>query len=193
MELNKPTFSALLIFNRPMLALGVKNYLLSYNFQVELASLSIECISKYINGQLDLIVTSREIYQSNSIKFLDCKSKDAIVPLIVVGSEGENLQFDDNIWYYSLTQSCDLFNNILGEIFTKYNFENQMQTAPKKLSKHELKVLELVCKEMTSEQIAEALYRSKRTIEGSRRQIMKKLGVSSTLGMIKRAYQLGLS
>lgn len=60
------------------------------------------------------------------------------------------------------------------------------------ITDHEADVLRLVCKEYNNEEIADALSRSKRTIEGTRTRIMKKLGVKSSIGMVKYAVRVGI-
>jgi len=55
------------------------------------------------------------------------------------------------------------------------------------LTRRELEVLELVTKEFTTAEIAEALFLSVRTIEGHRKNLMNKLGVKNTAGLIIKA------
>lgn len=55
------------------------------------------------------------------------------------------------------------------------------------LSRREKEILSLLAKEMTSQVIAEFLYISKRTVEWHRKVIMKKLGVKTTIGLVKFA------
>ncbi|KAA1247308.1 response regulator transcription factor [Aquimarina sp. RZ0] len=52
------------------------------------------------------------------------------------------------------------------------------------LTNRELEVLELVTKEYTTAEIAETLFLSIRTIEGHRKNLMVKLGVKNTAGLI---------
>lgn len=60
------------------------------------------------------------------------------------------------------------------------------------LTELEVDVLRLICMEHNNEGIAATLGRSKRTIEGIRTRIMKKLGVKSVVGMVKRAIEKGI-
>ncbi len=56
----------------------------------------------------------------------------------------------------------------------------------------EKEIINLICKEYTSKQIAHTLFLSKRTVEGHRTRIMCKMGVKSIAGMISYAYRRGL-
>jgi DNA-binding NarL/FixJ family response regulator len=55
------------------------------------------------------------------------------------------------------------------------------------LSKREIEVLKLVCKEYSNAEIAEKLYLSISTIETHRKNLISKLGVTNTVGLVKFA------
>lgn len=65
----------------------------------------------------------------------------------------------------------------------KVAFQNQA------LSVRELEVLTLICKEYTAKEIAEALFISQRTAEGHRKNLIQKLGVKNTAGLIVKAFK----
>lgn len=60
------------------------------------------------------------------------------------------------------------------------------------LTRVETRVLKLVIGGKTNSEMAHLLGRSVRTIEWHRANVMKKLGVDSLLGLIKRASALGI-
>jgi two-component system response regulator FixJ len=60
------------------------------------------------------------------------------------------------------------------------------------LTRMETRVLHLVLAGMTSQDVADALHRSKRTVEVHRRNIMHKLGVSSVAALVREAAAFGL-
>ncbi|HEY8937434.1 MAG TPA: response regulator transcription factor [Cyclobacteriaceae bacterium] len=60
------------------------------------------------------------------------------------------------------------------------------------LTDREKQIVQLVCRELSSKQIAEKLFVSERTIENHRATIMKKLGVKNTIGLVHYAYQIGI-
>lgn len=57
------------------------------------------------------------------------------------------------------------------------------------LSDRELEVLALIAKDMKNEQIAQQIFISIRTVEGHRRNIRKKLKITTTAGLIKYAIE----
>jgi two-component system, NarL family, response regulator DegU len=60
------------------------------------------------------------------------------------------------------------------------------------LTEREKQIVQLVCRELSSKQIADKLSVSERTIENHRATIMKKLGVRNTIGLVHYAYQVGI-
>jgi DNA-binding NarL/FixJ family response regulator len=56
------------------------------------------------------------------------------------------------------------------------------------LTKREMEVLKLIAKAMNNKQIGQMLYISDQTVGVHRKNIMKKMGVSNTAGLIKLAY-----
>ena len=60
------------------------------------------------------------------------------------------------------------------------------------LSPRELQVLELICKEYTTAEIAEALFISTRTVDGHRRNLQEKTGVRNLAGLVMYAVRNGL-
>lgn len=64
-----------------------------------------------------------------------------------------------------------------------------MNTSKKKeiFSSRELEVLELICNQYTSSEIADKLFISKRTVEGHRNKILQKLNCKNTAGIVAYA------
>ena len=61
-----------------------------------------------------------------------------------------------------------------------------------KLSTRELQLLRLIAEELTMKSIAEKLFLSEHTIRTHRKNIMAKMEVKNTAGLIKKAFILGL-
>ncbi|MEO6039982.1 MAG: response regulator transcription factor, partial [Saprospiraceae bacterium] len=73
------------------------------------------------------------------------------------------------------------------------------KTAPKPpanfdqvLTNRELEVLELICSQFTTPEIAEKLFLSTRTVDGHRNNMLSKLGCRNTAGLVVYAIQHGL-
>ncbi|MEM8583362.1 MAG: response regulator transcription factor [Bacteroidota bacterium] len=61
-----------------------------------------------------------------------------------------------------------------------------------KISDRELQVLRLICQEMTSQEIADQLYISVRTVDGHRRSLQEKTGSRNIAGLVMYAVNNGL-
>jgi two-component system response regulator DegU len=60
------------------------------------------------------------------------------------------------------------------------------------LTEREMEILKLVCFELTMKEISERLSISENTTRNHRANLMEKLGVKNTVGLIKYAYETGL-
>jgi DNA-binding NarL/FixJ family response regulator len=92
-------------------------------------------------------------------------------------------------------------NDVAVKLMEPYN-ENQLDQEKIKrdtisktdsvLSKRELEVLELIAAEHTNDEISKRLNLSKRTVDSHRQNILNKLQVKNTAGLIKYAFKVGL-
>ncbi len=57
-------------------------------------------------------------------------------------------------------------------------------TAVEELSKREIEVLKLICKEQTNQKIADSLFISKRTVENHRQRLLEKVRAKNTVGLV---------
>ena len=76
------------------------------------------------------------------------------------------------------------------------DFRNTVKVDKKRigeiLTKREMEILRLVCKEYSNAQIAEQLFLSIGTVETHRKNLIAKLGVNNTVGLVKFAVKNGL-
>lgn len=70
---------------------------------------------------------------------------------------------------------------------------NQVTQPVLKLTNRELEVLKGIASELSSQEIADQLFISKRTVDNHRSSLMIKSGAKNTVGLIKIAIQLGLA
>lgn len=61
-----------------------------------------------------------------------------------------------------------------------------------KLTSREKEILELIIKEFTTEEIAEKLFVSVKTVESHRSNLIQKLGVKNSAGLVRVAFEKGL-
>lgn len=69
---------------------------------------------------------------------------------------------------------------------------SQQEQAKPKLTQRELEILKEIASELSSQEIADKLYISKRTVDTHRNSIMLKSGAKNTVGLIKFALELKL-
>lgn len=69
---------------------------------------------------------------------------------------------------------------------------NIISPEKKQLTKREKEVLKLITEELTNQQIADQLFLSLRTVENHRNNLLQKLDVKNTAGLVKVAIQEGL-
>ena len=61
-----------------------------------------------------------------------------------------------------------------------------------KLSKREIQILRLISREYRTSEIARLLFISQHTVLSHRRNLMEKLQVRNTAGLIRKGFELGL-
>jgi DNA-binding NarL/FixJ family response regulator len=87
-------------------------------------------------------------------------------------------------------------NEIAQMIFNenqKLKDKRQFETLNFNLSKRELQILALIVQELNSIEIAEKLFLSKRTVEWHRKNMISKLNVKTTIGLVKFAIENGIN
>jgi DNA-binding NarL/FixJ family response regulator len=77
---------------------------------------------------------------------------------------------------------------ISAEITTQLLHHHLLDGTESKLTDRELEILKLITKECSNKQIADQLYISERTVETHRKNIFRKTGTTSLVGLIKYAY-----
>lgn len=89
--------------------------------------------------------------------------------------------------YFSSLVSAKLLEQII-------NPTNSKKSKPKgtPLTDREIEVLKLIADEYSNPEIAEKLFISVRTVDTHRRNLLDKLGVKNTAGLVKYAFQKGL-
>lgn len=81
---------------------------------------------------------------------------------------------------------------IMNLLLTDDNREKPKTSYLPSLSRREKEILGLIIKEMTTNEIAEKLFISAGTVETHRRNMISKLGVRNTAGLVSKAYEYDL-
>jgi DNA-binding NarL/FixJ family response regulator len=97
---------------------------------------------------------------------------------------------------YSVYQNEYYFNQLVNNAMLK-NYVQSKKVVPKfnntiKLTEKETEILLLICQEMTAAEIAKQVFLSTRTVEGIRSNLLEKVGVKSTAGLVLYAVKSGL-
>jgi len=93
----------------------------------------------------------------------------------------------ENDFYYNELLNTAIFRSMQG----KAKFD-QPTFGAKRLTDREEEILKLICNEKSLKEIALSLSVSEKTIQSHKLHIHNKLGVKSTVGLVKAAYELGL-
>jgi DNA-binding NarL/FixJ family response regulator len=141
-----------------------------------------------------------EKYQAIKILVLSMHHEDSyIIHILELGARGYILKeagSDEMIrairvvsngdTYYSKHVSEVLIKNITSGTRPKSN------TPQIDLTKREIEILKLIAEEFSNPEIADMLYISVRTVDTHRRNLLDKLGVKNTAGMVKYAIKHGI-
>jgi DNA-binding NarL/FixJ family response regulator len=127
-------------------------------------------------------------------------SKAFIINMIEMGAAaylGKNAHPDEVVetirmvrargFYYNTDVMETIRENIMGKNPVKPQRGFQVE-----LTSREKEVLQLICAERTTQEIAEQLFISSRTVEGHRNNLLSKLGCRNTAGLVVYAVQSGL-
>ena len=89
--------------------------------------------------------------------------------------------------YFSSQVSAKLLEQIINPTFSTRN-----KSEGNILTEREMEVLKLIADEYSNPEIAEKLFISVRTVDTHRRNLLDKLGVKNTAGLVKYAIKHGL-
>jgi DNA-binding NarL/FixJ family response regulator len=129
------------------------------------ASLLLDAFQAGVSGYLQRTCTAKEM-------------QEATITL----SKGENY-LDDHFAYELARQYRVFFNKISAA---------RMHMEAGFLSDREKEVLTLIAEEYSNSEIAEILFISPNTVETHRKNLIRKLGVRNSLGLVKHAFRNGL-
>ena len=136
---------------------------------IKILALSMHSESSYILKMLEA--------GASGYLLKDAGSREMIAAIRAVGSGNT---------YFSQQVSQTLLHHLSGS----KKIKEKITGVP--LTKREIEVLQLIAEEYSNAEIAEKLYISIRTVDTHRRNLLEKLGVKNTAGLVKNAIRLGL-
>jgi DNA-binding NarL/FixJ family response regulator len=119
--------------------------------------------------------------------------ENAVIDVVQAGAHGylnKNVEKEEvfeaiHSVYEGRTYYCNSISQKLLDRLTRFRFDpNSLRP---KFTKHELEVIQLICKEQTNAEIAENMHLSVRTIEGLRKKIQQKTGARNIAGVVMYA------
>lgn len=208
----------LLVDDHPMIRHGIKALLedVPQMSVVDEASNGEEAIKKYSGNDYDLLIMDIKmpgldgIEATKSIKKLDKDAKILalsmydehrfITRMLQAGAKGyilKNTGKEELVTAIKKVMSGDTYfssdvSNIMMSQFMSDGPSKKKETTANlniSLTKREREIIEMIANEMTNSEIAEELHISPRTVDTHRRNLLQKLDVKNTAGLVKYALQ----
>ena len=209
----------LIVDDHKMLRDGIRTMLQSqakrYKFMITEAGSGEEAIDKVTLNDYDIVLIDYQLPNLNgadtvknmvaiksSIKVLALSNYDEYTYITNIMNEGAKGYVLKNIGPDELIHAIETIlsgkNYYADDVAIKLiDIETSSKKMSARLDKHgitkrELQVLKMIANEMTNEEIAKKLVLGKRTIDSHRQNLMNKLNVRNTAGLVKYAYEFKL-
>jgi DNA-binding NarL/FixJ family response regulator len=177
----------------------------------------VEVLNFLQNQTIDLLVTDYKMPIMSGIELtlqLRQKYPQIKVLMLSVSEEAEMIReaFQAGVWGYMMKKSgkaelqkaIETIKNGQRYFSESVVFElmrlgltdnipqNEIQQEFNQLTEREIEIIKLITNELSSQEIAEKLFIAPKTVETHRHNILKKLGLKNTVGLIKYALKNGL-
>jgi DNA-binding NarL/FixJ family response regulator len=150
---------------------------------------------KKTNG-METLSTIRERYPELKVIILSMHTEPRMIShLMKLGANGYLIKdAQKNELEKAIREACEKgvhFNEyVSNSLLIGLRSKNEKPALSVQLSAREREVLSLICAEHTTQEIAEKLFISERTVEGHRKNLCSKLDVKNTAGLVKKAILL---
>lgn len=200
-------YSILLVDDHQILLDGTKNLLGSLDSVAvkATASTGAEALKQLEKDHFDLLITDFELPDLTGLDLIKAaKKRNSEIKLIVLSMHSEPVLVRDllaeGINGYVLKQDSSLqllqavervlagkryLSDDISEILIQQMNEPIVKN---ELTPREVEIIRLIAQENSTKQIAELLFISERTVETHRKNIIRKTGVGSLVGLVKYAY-----
>ncbi len=81
---------------------------------------------------------------------------------------------------------------LISKLMVNGKIKPQLETRQVEFTPFELQVLQMICKEFTTQEIADVTFKAKRTIEGARTMMLQKVGARNVVGLVMYAVKHNL-
>lgn len=132
--------------------------------------------------------------EANVLVMTDTDSDEVLNEFLDSGANGLLLKSAHRIELIEASSRVSKGENFLGKSFSKmmtreYLRLSRVKKNKKHITRREREVLSLLVEGMTSSEIAEKLFISPRTVDKHRTNLLKKLGMKNTAGLVRYALQ----
>lgn len=163
---------------------------------------SKEALQFFKKNDVDLLITDISMPEINGLELIKHAKKYSPDMKILAISMFEQIQSFDGINGYLLKESgIDELKKAIRSIvvngedyfYSDYDNNNKENLDFKKniLTRREKEIIKLIAKQYSVDEIAEALFLSRHTVETHKKNIFQKLQVNNAAGLIKKAIYLG--
>jgi DNA-binding NarL/FixJ family response regulator len=210
----------LLVDDHPMIRMGIKTLLEGEKgiSSIEEAADGDECLNMLTLKKYDVIIMDIKMPKKTGIettkeiikKYPDAKvlalsmhdEQDYIVKMLQAGAKGyllknstkeelvkavENVSNGEN--YFSNEVSSIMLSKY---IYKEFPADKKEYKSDIKLTKRETEIIRMISEELTNAEIADKLGISVRTVDTHRRNLLQKLDVKNTAGLVRFALQNGI-
>lgn len=191
----------------------------SHNFTVLEASDEEETMSMLKSRAIDLVLMDYQLEKIDGSSLTGVILNEYPEQLVLALSNYDDIEFTSSMlksgargYITKNVGSSELFEAITtvlsGKLFYTQQIANELierkilkkgltkknsdSPAMALLSKREIEIIQLICEQLTNEEISKKLFLSKRTIDNHRQNILNKLGMVNTAGMVRFAVENGL-
>lgn len=218
-ELIDKSLSVLVVDDHPLYRKGIKRILNNIEFvtQCEEAENGRDCINKLMAQHFDIIlldlqmpemdgvetaaIIKRDFPKSKIIILTMSDSKRQMVELLDMGVLGYVLKSTDELELTEailrVSEGVQYLSKEVDDVWTRFlgnksKFERNNSTIKVDLSEREKEIIRMICKQMSTQEIADKLSLSNNTVKTHRTHIMRKLETDNVVGIAIYAVRAGI-
>lgn len=208
----------LIVDDHKVLRQGLKKMLAprkkELNIQITEADSGAQAILKINNNDFDLIIMDYKMSDTTGLETIRRIRRFKPLMKIIILSNYDELAYVESVrdagakgYLLKDIESVELFKAIttvldggiyysneiaLKLIESKENNETANRLMKAKLTKREIEILKLIAMALSTKEIAEKLFISIKTVDSHRQNLLHKLNVKNTAGLVKAAYKMKL-
>ena len=204
----------LIVEDHPLFKEGIANLLqgMDTRFHITTANDGKEALEVLAKALVDLVITDIAMPRMNGVELSNhikedypqvkllvisvYANKTTLIQLMQIGANGFIKKDTERETVIDAIQCILQGGNFFPEEVTKEFMEEKhpktlIDGPLTQLTKREIEILKLITKEYTTHEVASTLFISQHTVETHRKNMLRKLEVKNTIGLVKRAMELG--